>query len=827
MKYIYTSLFFVLILLSFSASAQELRITSSLTLGPVSEVAVFNNTMGYSSLTNENGVVVLKGFKQQDTVHIQHPSYYDVSLTYKQLAAQDFQLSLDDKIVLLNEYVVSVSKTKERADNVATKVDVIRQNQITFSNAQTTADVLESTGNVFIQKSQMGGGSPVIRGFEANKVLIVVDGVRMNNAIYRSGHLQNVITIDDAVLDRTEVVFGPGSLIYGSDALGGVMHFYTRKPQLGAKDSVNIKTSAYGRFASANLERTGHFDFNIGLANIASFSSFTFSDYGDSRIGANQNDFYGNHGKRYEYVETINGIDRYIENDDPLVQKFTGYHQLDLLQKFLIPISNDLDLTLNYQFSTSSNIPRYDKLRETTLGLVTDTIGIIVGPTGVTPLDTTYEKGLLSYAQWDYGPQKRHFASASLDLKTPKSLYDDGSIIVAYQNIHEERITRRFGRSDRTHRLEEVNAFTLNIDMNKKVSNQQTIQYGFEGVFNDVASSAFTIDVSNGDIDAASTRYPEGGSTMQTYAAYIKYNINISNRLFITPGFRYSQIFLNSKFDDTDFFTFDFNEIEINTSAFSGSFGVVAKPTETLKLNFLMSSGYRAPNVDDVGKVFDPNPGQVVVPNENLQPEFAYNFEIGITQTFAGRIQVNALFFNTLLKNAILREVYNYNNNDSILYDGVLSQVYANVNVGSAVIRGVSVSVKADLNHHLSLMSTFNYTYGRDETNDVPLAHIPPIFGQTALMYTQGRFKSEFSVRYNGWKHLEDYAPSGADNLADATELGTPAWYTLNLRTAYQFNEYFRLQFAIDNLLDQHYRPFSSGVSAPGRNFIIMAKVSF
>ena len=97
---------------------------------------------------------------------------------------------------------------------------------------QTSADLLYYGGEIRIQKSQGAGGSPVIRGFEANRVLLVIDGVRMNNAIYRSGHLQNAITIDPYALERTEIIFGPSSVGYGSDALGGVVHFYTKKPKI-------------------------------------------------------------------------------------------------------------------------------------------------------------------------------------------------------------------------------------------------------------------------------------------------------------------------------------------------------------------------------------------------------------------------------------------------------------------------------------------------------------------------------------------------------------------------------------------------------------------
>lgn len=124
-----------------------------------------------------------------------------------------------------------VSRTAEPKSEVASQLRVLRSEEIFEQAAQTIPDALEKTGAVFVQRSQMGGGSPILRGFEANKVLLVLDGVRMNNAIYRSGHLQNAITVDPAMLERVEVHFGPASVMYGSDALGGVIHFRSRQAQ--------------------------------------------------------------------------------------------------------------------------------------------------------------------------------------------------------------------------------------------------------------------------------------------------------------------------------------------------------------------------------------------------------------------------------------------------------------------------------------------------------------------------------------------------------------------------------------------------------------------
>ena len=207
--------------------------------------------------------------------------------------------------------------------------------EISFLNQQTTPDLLQSSGDIFVQKSQMGGGSPVIRGFESNKVLMVVDGVRMNNAIYRGGHLQNSLTIDNNALERLEIVLGPGSVIYGSDALGGVMHFYSKNPKLSDNNNLETLTNLLTRYASTNNEKTIHLDFNFGLNKFAGFSSISFSDFGDLRQGSRRDPLYPDFGKRFFYVERINNIDVELQNSNPNIQRQSGYQQYDFLQKFL------------------------------------------------------------------------------------------------------------------------------------------------------------------------------------------------------------------------------------------------------------------------------------------------------------------------------------------------------------------------------------------------------------------------------------------------------------------------------------------------------------
>jgi hemoglobin/transferrin/lactoferrin receptor protein len=234
--------------------------------------------------------------------------------------------------IQLNEVTVATSRFEQPSRRTPVQVQTISREQIAFYNQQHTGELLQQTGNVFLQRSQGGGGSPVLRGFEAGRVLIVVDGVRMNNVIYRTGHLQNVLRIDPAMLDRAEVLFGPGSTLYGSDALGGVMYFQSRNPELPNGAKPTVRPSAYVRVGSATGERTAHADVSIGTRRLGFLTSITGASFGDVVQGNNRRTDYPEFGKLRQYVEVSpsNPVGVILPNPDPNQQIGSAYQQLDL-----------------------------------------------------------------------------------------------------------------------------------------------------------------------------------------------------------------------------------------------------------------------------------------------------------------------------------------------------------------------------------------------------------------------------------------------------------------------------------------------------------------
>jgi hemoglobin/transferrin/lactoferrin receptor protein len=780
--------------------AQKLYIYDQNTNMPLDEAQV-KSCDGQTKL-NQTGIEGYVSIIQYTACYlIEAEGYLSRTVGSDEIKANSGKIPMFPNQHSVDEVVVSASKFTEKRKDLAQKVQVISKQELALMNQSSTADVLANSGNVFVQKSQLGGGSPIIRGFETNKVLLVVDGVRMNNAIYRGGHLQNVITMDNGVMDRVEVVFGPGSVVYGSDAIGGVMHFTTKNPTLSTTDKTLIKASAFTRYMSAVNGYAVHADVSMGTKRLGSLTSFTYSNFGDLRQGARRNDFVGSFGARPWYVERIHGVDSMIINADSNLQVGSAYSQYDVLQKFIFKQKDGVLHKLNFQLSNSSNIDRYDRLTQTS-------------------------NGNPKFAEWYYGPQFRLMGAYTLELSNATKVYDAARLTVGYQSIEESRMDRRFKKNFLNHRIENLDIVTLNADFSKKKGSHE-FRYGLDAWYNQVNSTAFQKDIVADTIAPLDTRYPDGGSTMMSAAAYATHTWEISEKLILNDGLRASYVRLNAAFVDKTFFPFPFADIAQQHMALNGNLGLIYMPNKLWRMSLTGSTAFRAPNVDDLSKVFESVQGSVLVPNPNLKAEYAYNGEFGISRVLSEGLSLQATGYYTLLKNALTVGTGTFNGADSVVYDGQLSQVMTTNNAGRAYVFGFEAMLSGKLNDHLSMMATVNYTKGRNVTDSIPLDHIPPIFGKISMVYTLGKLRTELFMNYSGWKRLSDYNLQGEDNVAYATPFGMPSWATVNARVNYNFSRQVSLQVACENILDQNYRNFASNISAPGRNFIVTLRGNF
>ena len=737
------------------------------------------------------------------------------------------QETVSDTSKELSEVVISASKFPEKKLNIAQRIDVISSKYISRVNAQNTGDLLINTGNVFVQKSQQGGSSPVIRGFEASRVLLVVDGVRLNNLIYRAGHLQNAITIDQNMLSSMEVLYGPASTIYGSDALGGVVHFRTKAPMLSTGEKTLVKGSGFARYSSANNEKTIHADVNLGWKKFAWLQSYTYSDFGDMKMGKNYHDDYPTFGRRDSFMTRINGIDSVVKNPDPQVQKFSGYKQWDMLQKLLFKQSERVSHSLNVQYSNTTNVPRYDRLQDK-------------------------RNGTLRYAEWYYGPQERLLTAYDFSI-VKAGWFDNINLNLNYQAIEESRYTRDYRRYDRLDgRVEKVNVAGFVLDT-RKIWGGNELTLGADGQFNTLKSTASRVNINTGASSKLDTRYPNGDNSQINAGLFAQHVYKFNNKkLVLNDGLRLQMIRLRSTIADNSFFNLPFTEINQNNTTVTGNIGLVYLPVAGSKLSANFASGFRAPNVDDLAKIFESSTSarQVVVPNADIKPERTYNVDLGVSQNIGKNVRFEASAFYTWFRNALVKAPYRLNGQDSIDYNGVRSQVLANTNANKAFLYGFSVGFYATVANYITVSSQFNFTKGRFETDDTknssvyekqsngsyalvskkvaskPLDHIPPVFGKTSISYQKDKVMAEVFALYNGWKKLDQFNADGEDNAQYATADGMPGWITFNLRTSYSF-KFITIQFAVENIFDRNYRYFASGFSAPGRNFIVAARVNF
>ena len=793
----YRILFILSILASTSVlKGQQVQVRNQSDHTPIESVAVFNMSRDKAAITDSLGMIDVSIFQSNDTIIFQHPAYMSKEFCRSDLSDQK-EVFLQRKRILIDEYVISASKYRESSMIIPYMVDVLEDNVLMESTGFSAADILEETGNILVQRTQGGGGSPILRGFEANKILLVVDGVRLNNAIYRNGHLQNSITIDNSILERTEVIFGPTSIMYGSDALGGVVHYYTKDPQLGVDSTTLFDAQAYMQYASAMNGITGHLDFTVGKKRWASLTSITYKELGDIRMGSWRDPTLGSWGELMHYVDQVDGVDSTLINDNPLIQLNTGYSQMDILQKIRYTPSQYVDWILNMQYSTSSDIDRIDKLND-------------------------YSGDNLKYAQYYYGPQNRFLVSLKNVLKKDNPVFTNMTTLVAYQSIDEDRYSRKFRNEELLTQQEDVMVFSLNLDLVKIWGAKHKLHYGAELDYNLVESEAWYENIQTGEWQAAQTRYPEGGSQTWSASAYTSYKWIMNEKLVLNLGARYNYGTLYSSFDNP---MLPYDEISMKHGALSGSMGLVYSPSDRWRLNAILSSGFRNPNVDDYGKV-RAKEDYVTVPNPDLSPEYTYNAEIGINRFIEDYMKIQLVGFYTYLDNAIVRTGYQLNGEDSLYYDGDQYRITANYNAGEAYIYGASMDITANLNKNISLSGSINYTKGHNLSDDVPLGHIPPLFGRTSLTYRKSRFFLDTYFVYQGWKYTEDFSPFGEDNEGEAMEYGFPSWWTANIKVGFGAWKYLDFMLAVENLLDQFYKSYASGISAPGRNFIVTARFS-
>lgn len=717
-----------------------------------------------------------------------------------------FSVSAQDSLEYhhrLHDFVFSASRWCQESESQPVKITRLSFEESNAFNPQTAADMLGLTGEVFIQKSQYGGGSPMIRGFATNRLLYSIDGVRMNSAIFRAGNLQNVISLDPFTVGSTEVLFGPGAVSYGSDAIGGAMVFSTLQPRL----SDDSRPVAYGaatvRTATASNELTAHVHAGVGWKRWALLTSFTSSSFDDLEQGL--------HGPE-EYIMPyiiIPGFaadgkveDRVVANGDKRIQTPSGYSQHNFLQKVRYAPGAAWNLEYAFHFSETSEYSRYDRHQR-------------------------MRDGLPRYAEWNYGPQKWIMNHLRVEHAGGGAVYDSLRIDLALQRFEESRISRDLNKPTRETQSEKVDAWSANIDFLKNPFDALSISYGAEYVQNNVRSKGVATDITTDVDEPMAARYPK--AEWYSAALFAQAGWHVTNRLNVAAGVRYNYYRIENDFSTAGYDIPFAPRQSASAGSVSGNVGLNWRPASGWLFRVNYARGFRAPNVDDMGKLFDSVDGCVTVPNPTLKPEYADNIEVGIAKRFGSFLTADVTAYYTRLDNAIVRRDYTFDGSPTMEYGGEECKVQALQNAAVANVWGVQANVDARFAKWFYANASLNWQRGREELDNgekSPSRHAAPLFGRVAVGYKCDRLIVEAFTAFQAECSADDMPEEEKEKtefyaLDKEGNAYSPGWITLNLRASYRFAKGLSVNATLENLTDRRYRPYSCGISAPGRNMTV------
>ncbi|MCY4160508.1 MAG: TonB-dependent receptor [Flavobacteriaceae bacterium] len=821
--------------------SQTILVKDRQTGDPLESVVIIDSQLN-STITNVQGIADISDLNSGELLTVSRLGYRDYQFVNDSSQINVLVL-LEQETDSLNEIVLSVARSEISRDQIAEKVSVTSKRDIEFSRPSTGAELIKLSPGIRLQKSQGGGGSPILRGLEGNRILMVIDGVRMNNAIYRSGHHQYALSVDPHTIERVEVTFGSSSVGYGSDGLGGVIHYYTKSPRLDADGYNNFQINS--NFSTADKQIINNVSLEWGFEKWGSLTSLTYSDFGDIKMGRVRNHGFENWGLVPYYSRNNRDVfsPYAVINSDPLIQRNSGYQQLDVFQKFIYQLDSDYQLSFNLQFSTTSDVPRFDRLAE-------------------------MRHDYLRFSEWYYGPQKRFLLSGQFKFFPKWSLLDKGMITLGYQNIKESRISRLFTSLKRNIQEEDVDVYSFNADFDFNLNRNHKFSYGIETTLNAVNSFAlaYLIVFDEGAIDShynpnpteikdyimdapiidtfgtksIPSRYPSDYSYLGSLAAYANWVWNFNPKFSLNAGIRMNYVEVFAKWNDIANVDALLSQTRVINRVSSETISLIYRPSDQTQWNFILSSGFRSPNIDDLGKIRQSG-SNLLVPNDFLKAEYAYNLDLGLDKRFhQSSNYISLRVYGTILSRHIGRDQYqiiaDFSTEDinTIIYNDQEINTISNKNLGDRYLYGATFDSRVTLFKKIDLLSSLTYTEGVKHDIYGPLPSISPLFGSAHIQFNHTWIQALLGIEFSDAKDYRDYSLGGEDGLEETPFLekeeryhGTPAWMTVNFNSQVQVIKNASIKLGLENIFDIHYKPFASGISSPGRNFKVGLQYQF
>ena len=652
-----------------------------------------------------------------------------------------------DTTIALPEVVhVTAARMELKGANSAQAVSQMNRDQLVRLAPMSTPDALASMAGVWMQKTNLGGGAPFIRGLTGYHSLLLVDGIRFNNSTFRSGPNQYLNTIDPFTISRIEVLRGLGSVQYGSDALGGVAQLFFQEPAF--EENLKVKGGLLVRYADHNMDYTGRVEAGIHSANFALLGGVSYNRFGDIKAGGG--------------LGTLQP---------------TGFNQNSWDVKSRAKLGNKM-ITAAWQHLVQHNVP----------------------------LNHQIASGV--YSRYHFAPQQRDFGYVRLESFYNSKVVSRMRATVAYLNSVEVREKQKTGSTVFRTERDRVDTGHGAIEVLSDFLPQWKASSGIEYYFDYVNSSASDYNEVSKEKDPVRGLYPDG-TVYHNGALFSMHSIDV-NRFNISVGARYNLLRLNVS--DTLF-----GNTILKPKALVGHAGMVYKAFKTLHVLASVSTGFRAPNVNDIAS-FGIADYRYEVPNFDLGPEKSLQYQLGlraVTPHWRAELQVYRNELSQLISNV----ASTFQGQDSL--DGF--KVYKKENINEARIQGFEFDMHAQPLHKVHAFANLTYTLGNNITRQEPLSRIPPLFATIGVDWMIAKSFTWRVEALNASK--QDRLSSGDKGDIRIKTGGTPGWVVSNTRMEFR-SSHVRINVGVRNIFNQAYRIHGSGVDGIGRNFWISVAVN-
>lgn len=686
----------------------------------------------------------------------------------------------DETPTHLSPLQVTATRGAQPQLDVAQPLTVLTREAIARASPQVMSDLLRGQPGAFVQQTGPGQGSLIVRGLKGAELLHLVDGMRLNNTLFRTAPSQYLALVDPYNIAQLELLRGPYATLYGPDAMGGVVQLLTPEERFSGP-AFALRGTALLRYGSASLSKTARLSAAVGNEDFSFAGGFSFMDYGSRRLGAPGQSPDGAGGTVES--ERVGGTAyRARGHDFKALWTPAGAHELMLsAQSFELPA-----------------LPRYNEL---TAGFDRD------GVPGPEFVDSVYLNA-------------RRFDHLRYRYGAPLGFIDRLELHLGQQAVRDDRRERATGASTR---VEEFNRSVLQGLTVQAVSQLQRhrLSYGVDLYRDAVDSRRRDTDLDSGAVTGngpgapIKSRFPDGARS-DNFGVYLIDAWQPDAAWQLDGGLRYN--YTRTQLPQADR---DLPASAVDDLDFAGNLGAAWRLTDALAWTVNAGRGFRAPNVNDLAQIGRRSGARVTIANPALKAERVSSIDSGLKFGDALWRAEFSLFY------ARYRDRITLVPTGNTLAEGEGGCQRAggcieaqNRNIASAVYYGVEAGARWQAAPPLALYASLNYTRGEQEDRGrrEPANRVPPLNGQLGAEWQAGpRLRVEPLLYFAAAQHRLDAGDRADNRIAPG---GTPGFAVAQLRLGWALRADLDLQLEGRNLFDQDYREHGSGIEGEGRGIV-------